>query len=92
VTPITARSTLGFVIISRERSSNRPPQLIHEVAFMGRKFDIRDVPLRVLLVAAGVVAAVLFVREGQAQVLPALAVGATIGVLCMTGVQTREER
>ena len=59
---------------------------------MVRKFDIRDVLLRVLLVAAGVVAAVLFVRHGQAQTLPALAIGATIGVFCMIGVQTREER
>jgi hypothetical protein len=59
---------------------------------MRRKFDLRDVLMRVLLVAAGVIAAALFVRQGQAHALPALAIGATIGVFCMTGVQTGEER
>ena len=43
-----------------------------------------DVALRLLIVAAGSVAALLMALKGQGQALPALALGATLGV-CMMG-------
>ena len=56
------------------------------------EFDFRDLALRVLIVAAGSVAAVLFVLKGQAQALPALAAGATLGALMMGRFGTGEEQ
>src|SRR5712691_13419585 len=44
---------------------------------------IRDLALRALVVVAGALAAVLLVLKGHAQALPALAVGATLGVFAM---------
>ena len=49
-----------------------------------KNFDFQDFALRALIVLAGAVAAALFVLKGQSSVLPALAVGATLGVCAMT--------
>ncbi len=54
-------------------------------------FDLQDFALRALIVAAGLVAAVLFALKGQAQALPALAVGGTLGALVMRRYGTTEE-
>jgi hypothetical protein len=43
------------------------------------KFDLVDVSLRVLILVAGSVAAILLTLKGQGQALPALAAGGTIG-------------
>jgi len=43
------------------------------------------------LVAAGSVAAVLLVLKGQAQAVPALAIGATLGTMAMGGYGATEE-
>jgi len=56
-----------------------------------KKLELKDVALRALIVAAGSVAAVLFVVKGQAQVLPALAAGATLGALMMGQFGPSEE-
>lgn len=47
------------------------------------KFDLRDYALRALILVAGSVAALLLALKGQAQALPALAVGGTLGVFVM---------
>ena len=44
---------------------------------------IQDIALRSLILIAGAVSAVLLVLKGQAQALPALAIGATLGVFAM---------
>jgi hypothetical protein len=55
-------------------------------------FDLHGLALRVLIVLCGVIAAVLLVLKGQAQSLPALALGATLGVLLMhAGTSENEE-
>jgi hypothetical protein len=55
-------------------------------------FDLQGLALRVLIVLCGVIAAVLLVLKGQAQSLPALALGATLGVLLMhAGTSENEE-
>lgn len=46
-------------------------------------FDLQGLALRVLIVLCGVLAAVLLALKGQAQSLPALAAGATLGVVVM---------
>jgi hypothetical protein len=56
-----------------------------------KKFDVQDLALRVLIVIAGSVAAILFVMKGQAQALPALAVGATLGAFLMRRYGPSEE-
>jgi len=43
----------------------------------------RDLALRVLILVAGTLSAVLLALEGYAQALPALAIGATLGVSLM---------
>ena len=50
-----------------------------------------DLALRALLVVAGVLAAVLLVLKGQAQAVPALAVGATLGAFAMARFGPSEE-
>ena len=55
------------------------------------KADLRDIALRVLILTAGSVAAVLFVLKGQGQALPALAAGATLGALMMGRFGTSEQ-
>ncbi len=49
-----------------------------------KNFDFQEFALRTLIVLAGGVAAVLFILKGQTSALPALAVGATLGVCAMT--------
>lgn len=49
-----------------------------------KRFEPVDVALRALVLVAGVVAAVLLTLKGQAQALPALAVGATLGTFLMS--------
>lgn len=58
---------------------------------MNTNLDPQDLALRVLLVVAGMIAAVLFALKGQAQVLPALALGATLGTFFMGSVDSRQE-
>jgi hypothetical protein len=50
--------------------------------------DLQDVVLRVLIVIAGALSAVLLAMKGQAEALPALAIGATIGAFA---IPSREE-
>ena len=50
---------------------------------MKKPFDLRDYALRALVIVAGALSAVLLALKGQAQALPALAVGATLGVWAM---------
>jgi hypothetical protein len=49
-----------------------------------KNFSFQDFALRTLIVLAGGIAAVLFILKGQASALPALALGATLGVCAMT--------
>ena len=53
--------------------------------------NLQDLALRALIVVAGAVAAVLLTLKGQAQALPALAVGATLGALMMGNFGPTEE-
>lgn len=48
-----------------------------------KRFDFQDLALRGLIAAAGALAAILLVLRGQAQAVPALAVGAVLGALAM---------
>jgi hypothetical protein len=43
------------------------------------RIDLQDVALRVLILVAGSVAAILLALKGEGQALPALAAGGTIG-------------
>ena len=55
-------------------------------------FDLQDFALRFLIVVAGGVAAALLALKGQAQSLPALAVGGTLGAFLMrVGTGENEE-
>jgi hypothetical protein len=53
---------------------------------MKPQFDLRDFTLRTLIVVSGVLSAALLVMKGQAQALPALAVGGTLGAFFMARV------
>jgi hypothetical protein len=55
------------------------------------RLDVRDYALRALIVLSGGVAAVLLSLKGQGQALPALAAGATMGVVLMARFGTSEE-
>ena len=55
------------------------------------KYDIRDFALRVLIVAAGGLAALLLTREGYGQALPAVAIGGALGAFFVARVQTSTE-
>jgi hypothetical protein len=55
---------------------------------MKSHFDLQDLSLRALILVAGAISAVLLVMKGQAQALPALAIGATLGAFMM---RPREE-
>lgn len=56
-----------------------------------KRFDLQDLALRGLLVVAGAIAAVLLVLKGQAQAVPALAVGAALGAVAMGRASASEE-
>jgi hypothetical protein len=55
------------------------------------KRSLQDLALRVLIVVAGGLAAVLLTMRGQAHAVPALAIGATLGTLFMSRVGASEE-
>jgi hypothetical protein len=57
--------------------------LVQGVGHNMKKFDFQDYALRTLIVLAGGVAAALFILKGQTSALPALALGATLGVCAM---------
>jgi hypothetical protein len=52
---------------------------------------LQDLVLRILIVVAGAVAAVLLFLKGQAQAVPALAVGATLGAIAVGQIGASEE-
>ena len=56
-----------------------------------KNLDWQDVALRTLIMAAGTVAAVLLALKGQAQALPALAIGGTVGACMMARFGASEE-
>ena len=58
---------------------------------MKTRFDLQDLTLRVLIVAAGCLAAVWFALKGQADALPALALGGTLGAFVMAQFSATEE-
>jgi hypothetical protein len=47
------------------------------------KLDFRDLALRALIIVAGGLAAIVMSLKGQAQALPALAVGSALGAVFM---------
>jgi hypothetical protein len=51
---------------------------------MNQRFDWQDIALRTLILVAGAVSAGLLVLKGNAGALPALAAGATLGVVLMS--------
>ena len=55
------------------------------------RFDIRDFALRMLILIAGGVAAILLAREGHGQALPAVAVGGALGAFFAARVQPSED-
>ena len=54
------------------------------------KFDLVDVALRVLILVAGSIAAILLALQGEGQALPALAAGGTLGAF-LTGFGASHE-
>lgn len=56
------------------------------------RFDLQDLALRALIVAAGLVAALLLARNGHGQALPALALGGTLGACLVAKFGSGEER
>jgi len=52
--------------------------------------NFQDLALRSLIVVAGAISAVLLLLKGQGQALPALAIGATLGVFAMRSGATEE--
>ena len=50
--------------------------------------DLRDVALRLLILLAGGIAAILLAREGYGAALPAVAVGGALGAFFAARVQT----
>lgn len=53
-----------------------------------KNLDWQDLAIRAVMVMAGVVAAALLVLKGQAQAIPALAVGATVGTFAVSRLGT----
>jgi hypothetical protein len=58
---------------------------------MNSQFDAQDFALRTLIVVAGALAAAWFALNGEAQALPALAIGGTIGAFFMARLSATEE-
>ncbi len=50
---------------------------------MKRPLNVQDLALRTLIIMAGALSAVLLVMKGQAEAVPALALGATLGMFAM---------
>jgi len=57
-----------------------------------RNLTLQDWALRALIIACGVVAALLLSLKGQVQALPPLAIGATLGAAMMAQFGAREEQ
>ena len=55
------------------------------------KHDFQDFALRVLILVAGSVSAVLLTLQGHKEAVPALAIGATVGEFFMTRFGPTEE-
>jgi hypothetical protein len=55
------------------------------------RLTLQDFALRGLLVVAGGLSAVLLVLKGQAQAVPALAIGAMLGAVAMTRFGANQE-
>ncbi len=55
------------------------------------KLSPQDLALRVLIVVAGTLAAVLLVLKGQAPAVPALAIGAMLGTAAMSRFGASQE-
>jgi hypothetical protein len=55
------------------------------------KHDFQDVALRVLILVAGTVSAILLTLQGHEEAVPALAIGATLGAFFMTRFGPTEE-
>lgn len=55
-----------------------------------KKLDLRDLSIRVLVVTAGVLAAVVLSLKGQGAALPALAAGGILGACATRFVTTSE--
>lgn len=58
---------------------------------MKTRFDAQDVALRTLIVIAGGLAAAWFALNGEAQALPGLAIGGTLGAVFMARLGATEE-
>jgi hypothetical protein len=58
---------------------------------MNSQFDAQDFALRTLIVIAGALAAAWFALNGEAQALPGLAIGGTIGAFFMARLSATEE-
>lgn len=56
-----------------------------------KNFDLQDLALRTLILIAGGISAALFILKGDAQALPALALGGTLGACFMARFGTTEE-
>jgi hypothetical protein len=56
-----------------------------------KNLDWQDLAIRAVMVVAGGVAAALLILKGQAQAVPALAVGATLGTFAMGRFGTSQE-
>lgn len=50
---------------------------------MKRSLTVQDIALRTLILIAGAISVVLLAMKGEAQAVPALAIGATLGALVM---------
>jgi len=55
------------------------------------KLDLQDLTLKALILVAGTLAAVLLAMKGQAQAVPALAIGSTLGAFLAGRSGTSEE-
>ena len=56
-----------------------------------KHFDLQDLTLRTLILIAGGVAAALLVLRGNAEAIPALAVGGTLGAFVVSRLGATEE-
>lgn len=57
---------------------------------MNKRFDAQDLALRTLIVVAGALAATWFALNGEAQALPGLAIGGTLGAVFMARMGATE--
>ena len=55
------------------------------------ELDLQDVALRVLIIVAGAIAAVLLAMKGEGQAIPALAAGGTLGAFLVRAGRAQDE-